>query len=507
MKTAVIYARYSSERQTEQSIEGQIHVCSDFAKRNNILIIDTYIDRAMTGTNDNRKSFQKMLKDSAKKAWDYVIVYKLDRFSRNRYEMAIHKKTLKDNGIKVLSAMENISDTPEGIILESLLEGMAEYYSAELSQKVKRGMKELRRKGNSMGGYLLYGFKKDGKKYAIDEEKAEIVKFIFNEYAKDSSIRDILAILEQKGITNNRGKPFTENTVYKMLCNSKYIGIFYCNGEENNNTFPPIITKDIFDVVQKRINANKYGSKSHKEKYLLRNKLFCGYCGQTITAETGTSHTGKVLCYYKCFGKKKKNGCQKELIRKDILEELVVDTIVKTFDSETINKIADTLLKIYSDRSDTNKTIALLKKEKRETEKAIDNFLIAIGKGVVTESTQKMLTNLETKLNNLNEQITIEETALNCQISREDILRHFTVAVKKDPAVMINLLIDKVILYDDKIEIYYKSLTNKSPDKRQDFLIYNNEVYYDKTRVVKNLYITQTNHKKVVLKLLQFIAA
>ncbi len=118
-----------------------------------------------------------------------------------------------------------------------------------------------------------------------------------------------------------------------------------------------------------------------------------------------------------------------------------------------------------------------------------------------------MLTNLETKLNNLNEQITIEETSLNCQISREDILRHFTVAVKKDPAVMINLLIDKVILYDDKIEIYYKSLTNKSPDKRQDFLIYNNEVYYDKTRVVKNLYITQTNHKKVVLKLLQFIAA
>ena len=149
MKTAVIYARYSSERQTEQSIEGQIHVCTDFAKRNNILIVDTYIDRAMTGTNDNRKSFQKMLKDSSKKAWDYVIVYKLDRFSRNRYEMAIHKKTLKDNGIKVLSAMENISDTPEGIILESLLEGMAEYYSAELSQKVFIYISYLSRTGRS----------------------------------------------------------------------------------------------------------------------------------------------------------------------------------------------------------------------------------------------------------------------------------------------------------------------------------------------------------------------
>lgn len=123
MKTAVIYARYSSDRQTEQSIEGQLHVCNDYAERNNLVIVGTYIDRAMTGTNDNRDDFQRMLKDSDKKAWDYVLVYKLDRFSRNKYEMAIHRKRLKDNGIKILSAMENIPETPEGILLESLLEG------------------------------------------------------------------------------------------------------------------------------------------------------------------------------------------------------------------------------------------------------------------------------------------------------------------------------------------------------------------------------------------------
>ena len=158
MKTCVIYARYSSDRQTEQSIEGQLHVCYDYAKRNNILILDEYIDRAMTGTNDNRRSFQKMLKDSSKRAWDFVLVYKLDRFSRNKYEMAMHRKTLKDNGIKLLSAMENIPDSPEGIILESLLEGMAEYYSAELSQKVKRGLNETRKKGNFTGGFILFGY-------------------------------------------------------------------------------------------------------------------------------------------------------------------------------------------------------------------------------------------------------------------------------------------------------------------------------------------------------------
>ena len=123
MKTAVIYARYSSDSQTEQSIEGQLRVCEEYAQKNNILILNTYIDRAMTGTNDNRPDFQRMIKDSSRKEWNYVLVYKLDRFSRNKYETAIHKKTLKDNGVKVLSAMENIPDTPEGIILESLLEG------------------------------------------------------------------------------------------------------------------------------------------------------------------------------------------------------------------------------------------------------------------------------------------------------------------------------------------------------------------------------------------------
>ena len=159
MKTAAVYARYSSDNQTEQSIEGQLRVCEEYAQRNGIVIVDTYIDRAMTGTNDNRPDFRRMIKDSAKKSWDFILVYKLDRFSRNKYETAIHKKTLKDNGVKVLSAMENIPETPEGIILESLLEGMNQYFSAELSQKIRRGMRETRLKGNYQGGPLLYGYK------------------------------------------------------------------------------------------------------------------------------------------------------------------------------------------------------------------------------------------------------------------------------------------------------------------------------------------------------------
>ena len=159
MKTAVIYARYSSDNQTEQSIEGQLRVCQDYAERNDITIIKTYVDRAMTGTNDNRPDFQQMIKDSENHDWQYILVYKIDRFSRNKYETAIHKKTLADNGMKLVSATESLPDTPERIIMESMFEAYAEYYSAELSQKVRRGMRESRLKGNFTGGYVLYGFK------------------------------------------------------------------------------------------------------------------------------------------------------------------------------------------------------------------------------------------------------------------------------------------------------------------------------------------------------------
>ena len=278
MKTAVVYARYSCDNQTEQSIEGQLRVCEDFAQRNNILILNTYIDRAMTGTNDLRPDFQRMLKDSNKKEWDYVLVYKLDRFSRNKYESVMHKRTLKENGVKVLSAMENIPDTPEGIILESLLEGMAEYYSAELAQKVKRGMKETRLKGNFIGGNIIYGYKVENHKLIIDEEKAEVVRFIYEQYSLGTYVKDIIAELNSKRIFN-KGKPFARNTIYNILKNEKYSGIYRFKDEIFENMYPAIVPNEIYSKVRNKIDLNKYGKRSVELVYLLRHKLKCGYCG------------------------------------------------------------------------------------------------------------------------------------------------------------------------------------------------------------------------------------
>lgn len=139
-QTAVIYARYSSDRQREESIEGQIRECKAFAAANDYEIVGTYTDRALSARTDQRPDFQKMIADSDQHLFQFVIVYALDRFSRSRYDSAIYKNRLKKNGVRVLSAKENIRDDPTGVILESLLEGYAEYYSLELAQKVRRGM-------------------------------------------------------------------------------------------------------------------------------------------------------------------------------------------------------------------------------------------------------------------------------------------------------------------------------------------------------------------------------
>ena len=214
MKNAVIYARYSSERQNEQSIESQLRVCNEYAQCNGLTIIDSYIDKAMTGTNDNRPSFQRMLSDAEKsKAWEIVLVYAIDRFGRNSIEIAVNKQKLKKNGKTLISATqrtsENIDGTKnlDGILLENVYIGLAEYYSAELSQKVSRGLQENRNKGLFTGGRVPFGYRVIDRKVLIDENQASVILEMFNMYANGAMAKDIIAILEERGITHN-GKKF-----------------------------------------------------------------------------------------------------------------------------------------------------------------------------------------------------------------------------------------------------------------------------------------------------------
>ena len=466
MKTAVIYARYSSDNQTEQSIEGQLRVCEQYAKNNDIIILKTYIDRAMTGTNDNRPDFQQMIKDSASKEWQNIIVYKLDRFSRNKYETAKYKKILKDNGVKLISAMENIPDTPEGIILESLLEGMAEYYSAELSQKVKRGMNETRLKGNFTGGTIIYGYNVENHKVVINEEQAEVVRFIYEQYALGVYVKDIIQKLNEKHIYN-RGKPFARNTIYNILKNEKYSGVYRHNNEVFENMYPRIVSQDIYDKVRKKTSQNHYGKRSIEVVYLLRNKLKCGYCGEPISAECGTSSKGNKRRYYKCLGKKRHTtNCNKQTLRKEILENFVMDILLKELNKpQTIEKMINNILKVQESMESGNSFLTNLYKEKAETQNLLDNILKAVEQGDVNNTTNKRMIELENKLEDIERQIIVEKSKTNFKLTKEDIVTYLNDALKLEPQLLINYIVNQIILFDDKMQIYFNSPTIKTTDE------------------------------------------
>ena len=470
MKTAVIYARYSCDAQTEQSIEGQLRVCEDYAKAHDILILDTYIDRAMTGTNDMRPDFQRMIKDSAKRGWDFVIVYKLDRFSRNKYEATIHKNTLKNNGVKVVSAMENIPDSPKGIILESLLEGMNQYYSAELAQKVKRGMRETRLKGNYQGGALPYGYVACGKKVVIDEEKAEVVRFIFEQYAKGVFVKDIIATLTASGVLY-KGRTFPMNTVYGILKNEKYSGTYMLGDEIVDKIYPPIVSHEIFAKVREKVNANKYGKRSVAVVYLLRQKMKCGYCGESMIAECGTSKMGDRRYYYKCHGRKNlHNGCMQSPYRKDILERFILNSILEELNQpHQIERITKGLLALQESQIKANSVLTILEKEQKQNETAMGNIMSAIERGFYTATANKRMKELEERQAELERLIIIERSKAQIKVSASEIRAFYETALSQEPLMLINYLVKEIVVFDDAIHIYFNSPLQTSPDESQGF--------------------------------------
>lgn len=255
---AVIYARYSSDNQREESIEGQLRECTAYCKKNNITIVRSYIDRALSAKTDNRPDFQRMIKDSAKGLFDVILVWKLDRFARNRYDSAHYKAQLKKYGVKVLSATENISEGPEGIILESLLEGMAEYYSAELSEKVIRGHTENALKCKYNGGTPTFGYTIDSERhYQIDPRTAPVVLEMFTRYDGGSTMKEIRDYLNDAGVTTVRGKAIDLNFVAAILHNRKFLGEYKYREIIIPNGIPSIVPQDLFDRVQDKLAKNK----------------------------------------------------------------------------------------------------------------------------------------------------------------------------------------------------------------------------------------------------------
>ena len=473
MKKAVIYARYSCDRQSEQSIEGQLHVCTDYAKSHDILIVDTYIDRAMSGTDDMRPAFQKMLMDSAKKQWEIVLVYKLDRFSRNKYEATIHKHTLKENGVKLVSAMENIPDTPEGIILESLLEGMNQYYSAELRQKVIRGLKENWRKGLATGGRTVFGYDVKDKRYVINEYEAAIVREAFEMYAKGYIARIIAETFKERGYRKKNGDFINEMYIFRILHNQCYTGVVTRQGVKYDNIFPRIISDELWDAVSALTEENKQCPGRMKAVYgfILTGKLICGECKQKMVGTSGTSMTGDVHHYYTCHAKSHRHvKCSAKSIRKQLIEDLVIHHTVKLLNKpDIIHKIAETAVALHQKGKEDKTGLRILEKKLEKKKQAEANLVKAFEMGIFSETTKARMHALNEEIEALENEIDKEKARLHIDISMEEVESFLSERVfvkdcdQKMRKWIVATYIRQVILYSDHFVVIYNY--TKNPDK------------------------------------------
>ena len=459
---AVIYARYSSDNQREESIEGQIRECTAYAEKNGITILKHYIDRAMSAKTDDRPDFQQMIKDSEKGLFDLIIVWKLDRFSRDRYDSAHYKHLLKKNGVKVVSATELIADGPEGIMMESILEGMNEYYSAELSVKIRRGLMENALKGKFVSSTAPIGYVIDTEHYLqIDPLKAPFVREAFQKYADGATMKEIRDWMNEHHVTSSRGKPITFNTVQLMLNNRRYIGEYHYNEIVVPGGHPAIVDEDLFNRVQERLAVNKKAPARHKaeDDYLLTTKLFCGNCGAMMRGECGTARNGITHHYYKCATVKRRAGtCHKKTVRKAWIEDLIVaETMKLVMDDKAIDAIV-TLLMEYQDRDNIN--LPLYEKQLREAEKGIENLVNAIQQGIFTKSTRERLEQLEALKEELEQKIALEK--LEKPRISEEFMRFWLLKFRKMDTrqqshrkMLIDTFVNAVFLYDDKLVLTF----------------------------------------------------
>lgn len=377
---AVIYARYSSHAQRDESIESQLRVCRDYAGHAGFSVIKEYVDRAMSATSDQRPAFQQMVAESASQSFDTILVYALDRFARDRYDAAVYRKKLKDNGVRILSVTQPIDDSPEGVLIESLLEGLAEYYSKNLARGVMRGMRENAINCKAVGGICPTGYKIDrsSMKYVIDEEKAGIIREVFEMYADGMSVVDICRTCNERGYRTNRGRYFTRNSLSTILRNRKYIGVYKFDDIEIEGGMPVIVDEDTFERVQERLKmANKTKPRKNDDvDFLLSGKLFCGHCGKPMVGTSGTGKGGRIYYYYSC--RQHGNKCLKTAERKEKLEWFVINYIVEEFlTDENISIIADLVMEELSN-DEWSRKIRALEQQIGDVDSRIRNLMKAL---------------------------------------------------------------------------------------------------------------------------------
>lgn len=492
MAKAAFYGRFSSNNQREESIDAQLRAAEEFANKNGYEIVVHYADKAKSGTNSSKRvEFLKMIKDAEKGLFQVVIVHKLDRFSRDKYDSALYKRKLKQCGVKLISVTEQLDDSPESVILESVIEGMAEYYSKNLARETMKGLLENGYKCLHNGGKPPLGYDVNSeKKYIINERKAESVRLIFDMYISGYTQSQMVDELNERGYKTKLGTMFRSNSIQSILANEKYTGVYIYNRSAKKDAFgkrnshatkdeseiikieggiPQIISKEVFVQAQAVMNSRKRapGSNKAKENYLLAGLIRCGCCGKNYQGNRRTPKNKPLYVSYRCSYRRLTSSkvCDNKEIRKEYIEEYVLSELERRiFNDDSIQYLVEGINNSLQKKNQVNdEKKEVIVKELKEIEVQIGNIVTAIASGFMQEEFKEKMDELKERKAELEfKQAQIKSCEIEQRITEEDVrglLNNFSgyVITRNIPECkkFIQDFVKEVVVYKEHIEVVF----------------------------------------------------
>lgn len=460
---AFIYGRFSSHKQQELSIEAQIDICREYAEKHNITVVGEYVDRARSARTENRADFRRLIRDACTGVVDCVLVWRYDRFFRDRAESALYRKQLEAAGVHLISVTEFIPDGSAGVITQGMIETVAEYFSAKLSEDVTRGMNKAAQHCQITGGAPLGYRPGPNKRWQIDPVGAELVKRCFEWYDSGKSMGELADHFNKEGHKTAKGNSFNKSSFTTILRNKKYIGIYEYDGTVSiAGGVPRIIEDDLFFRVQRKLDANRHRPGAYKAEvpYLLSGKLFCGKCGSPMTGTAGTGKSGVRHYYYICNNRRAKK-CDKKNVRLDLIEEAVLQSALDVLTDDNISYISAEVERRCSENSGNKALVASLRVQLTEVEKQLKNIGNAIAQGIITETTKQMLMDAEADRAALRQQIDRATVQASLEVKAEAVacwLDGFRHGDRKSPEFrkdVFGALVHSVFVYDDYMKIIF----------------------------------------------------
>lgn len=442
VKTAVIYARFSSSKQREASIDDQLRVCGEYCKREGISVVGQYCDYALSGRTDDRPQFQRMIANAGES--DFVVVYMLDRFSRDQYDAPIYKKQLKGKGVSVLSAMENIDQSPDGIIMEKLLEALAARESMITGIRAKRGMEGNAQKclynGDRCFGYGV----DDSKHYIIDEAQAAIVREVFERRLDREPVHAIAKDLAERGITTYTGKPCSPTMIWNMLSNERYVGVYKWGEVRVEGGMPAIVDRQTFDAVQS-VRSRKTRVNEKWEDYALSGKAICGQCGRNMVGVSCYNHQKRRYDYYRCGQK-----CGLKQIRRDVVEGLIVKELREILLSEEASEIA-AAVKIAWDGTDTALARDEALERLRKAQRGIENIVKSVEEGMPFSMVRDRMEQLQEQEQRAKADYELHKH--DAEFSVEDFVDFLRFGATLDDATLLAAFVSQVVVHEGVLEV------------------------------------------------------